>query len=359
MELGSHLKTKTVRSLVHIVEFAFLFIAVIALLTNYYTPTAQALSLGQRRVTLIDNEPSLTTTYEFYFDIMTVTSIGSMEFEFCTNNPLSGTPCTAPAGFNALGTSLAAEAGETGFSISGVSTSNRIVIGRVPAITSVGTKFYEFTNIVNPSTPNQTVFVRISTYPTSDGTGPFTDNGGVAFSTSETLTVNAYVPPFLILCVGVVVQPSCSTVTGSNINLGELNRNSPTTATSQYGVATNDPLGYQTYSFGNTMTSGNNVIPQLATQTPSTPGSSQYGINIRANTNPLVGQNPAGAGSGVLSTQYDDSNLFKFQNGDLLASSTVSTDFNTYTISHLVNVSAAQPPGRYSTTLTVVGIASF
>lgn len=359
MELGTHLKTKKVRSFVHAFEFACLFIAVIALWTSYYSPSAQALSLGQRRVTLIDNEPSITTTYEFYFDIMTVSSIGSMEFEFCTNNPLSGTPCTPPVGFNATGASLAAQAGETGFSISGVSTANRLVLGRLPAVTSVGTKFYEFTNIINPSTPNQTVFVRLSTYPTNDGTGAFTDNGGVAFATSQTLTVNAYVPPFLILCVGVVVQPNCSTVTGTNISLGELSRNSATTATSQYGVATNDPLGYQTYSFGNTMTSGNNAIPGLATQSPSSPGSSQYGINIRANTNPVVGQNPAGAGSGVLSTQYDDSNLFKFQNGDLLASSIVSTDFNTYTISHLVNVSAAQPPGRYSTTMTVVGIASF
>ncbi len=267
----------------------------------------------------------------FYFDIVSSNTVGSIVFEYCTNSPLAGTPCTAPTGLDLTGATLAAESGETGFSISGTSTINRLVIGRTPTATIPGTKFYEFTNIINPTNSNETTYVRISTHASSDGTGLIVDDGGTAFAISPNLNINAYVPPFLILCVGVTVQPNCAATSGTNIDLGVLASTFTAAASSQFGIATNDNLGYQAYAVGTTMTSGNNIIPALPTQTPSIVGQSQFGINIRANTSPSVGQDPAGLGTAALTTLYDDPNLFRFQSGDQVAASTTSTDFNIFT----------------------------
>ena len=359
MDIGSHINTTNVRRLVHAAESLLLALIVCVSLATLTTDNVRAASLGPRRITITDSAPSANTTHEFRFDIETVHSVGSIEFQYCSNSPLSGTPCTAPAGLNVSGASILSQLGESGFSIHPNTTANRIVISRAAANTTIGTKTFTFDPITNPSTPNQATFVRISTFPSTDGTGAFTDNGGVAFVVTANLTVNAYVPPFLILCVGVTVAGDCSTVNGTNIDLGVLASSITSAASSQFGVATNDPLGYQTYAVGTTMTAGNNVIPALTVQSPSSVGASQFGINVRANTVPSIGQNPTGVGSGILSNLYDDPNLYRFQSGDMLANATLPSDFNIYTISYIVNVDSSQAPGRYSTTMTIVGIAAF
>ncbi len=144
-------------------------------------------------------------------------------------------------------------------------------------------------------------------------------------------------------------------------DFGEFSSTTATGVTSQMSVATNDGTGYNAFVTGQTMTSGTNIIPALTTQTASSPGTSQFGINLRANSSPSVGSNPqvGPVASGVPDANYNTPNIFRFVNGERVASATTSTGFNRYTISYLVNVSADQAPGLYATTLTYTAVASF
>jgi hypothetical protein len=141
--------------------------------------------------------------------------------------------------------------------------------------------------------------------------------------------------------------------------MGILSSNSANKGQSQYAVATNDPTGYNVFATGTTMTSGNNLIPSLTLPTASLPGTGQFGINLRANLIPVVGQDPVGFGTGLPSANYNIPNRYLFNDGDNISSSSLPSDYNRMTVSYLVNVPKAQPPGIYSTTLTYVATVHF
>ena len=107
------------------------------------------------------------------------------------------------------------------------------------------------------------------------------------------------------------------------------------------------------------MTAGNRTIPALASPALSQPGVSQFGINLRQNTVPSVGANVDGIGTGVASASYNTPNVYRFNSGDTIANSPLSTEWNRYTISYLVNVADSQPAGRYASTLTVIATTTF
>lgn len=320
---------------------------------------AMAAFLDNRSVTIASPAPQATTTHQFQFNIATAGTLGSIELEYCANGPLIGTPCTAPVGLSLSDASLSAQTGETGFSISSSSTDNKFILTRlaVPAVPQ--TASYEFSGAVNPSATNQSVYVRISTFASEDATGPRIDTGAVVFSTSSGLGTLLYVPPHLTFCVGITVSADCANAQGNGMQLGELSATAPRVATSQFAGATNDFNGYSVAIFGTTMTSGNNSIPAVGAPAASRPGSSQFGINLRANSDPAVGQNRTGIGTATVGSAYSTPNRFMFLSGSRLVSSSLATNFNTFTVSYLVNINADQPPGIYSTTATFLATASF
>ena len=320
---------------------------------------AKAADLYNRKVTIGTSRPSEVTTHDFAFNLSTPSVVGSVEFEYCENSPIIGSPCIAPAGLDVSGTALSSQAGETGFSVHANTSANRIVISRVPIVAVPQPASYDFSNIINPSTANDTYFVRIGTFASDDGTGARTDAGSVAFALTDSLTTTGFVPPFLTFCVGLTVAVDCSTATGDFIDFGELLRTNPSTATSQYSGATNDLTGFNVSVHGNTMTSGSNLIPALATNGASSSGTSQYGLNLRQNSSPTIGQNPSGTGTSTVATGYDIANSFRFVSGETISSSPLPTEFNRFTVTYLVNVSQAQQPGIYAATMTYVATASF
>lgn len=319
---------------------------------------SQAAVLTSRSVRLTTSSPGVTTVHTFSFNIPSSNSLGSILMEYCINDPIVGAPCVAPTGLNVLGSSVTAQSGAVGFSIHPNSTANRLILTRPPAPIAPGASSYEISNVVNPAMLATSVFVRISTYGSTDASGTRIDEGAVVFSTSGGLGTNGFVPPFLTFCVGVAVAPDCTNTSGNSINLGELSFTEPRSATSQFAGATNDVNGYSVNLFGTTMTSGNNTISALPAPAGSSAGTSQFGINLRSNSNPAVGQNPIGAGTLAPSADFNTPDQFAFYSG-ILASSTLSTDFNTMTVSYLVNVPNGQAPGVYSTTATFVALVTF
>ncbi len=318
-----------------------------------------AAPLEQRSIRVGSSVAAAITTHRFQFRIVNPISLGSIEFEYCTNSPFVGGACTAPTGFSLTNASLTGQTGATGFTIHPNTTTNKLILGRGPAAVAPPVNAtYTIANVNNPSQARQTVFVRISTFASNNGTGARGETGTVVFSTARGLSIGGFVPPYLIFCVANTVNANCTITEGNYLSFGELSPTTTQAVTSQFAVATNDPAGYVTTVSGVTLTSGNNVIPALTSATPSTPGVSQFGINLKANTTPTVGSNPSGVGTGVPQPNYNTTNSFAFNSGNLVIS-TLPSDFNVFTVSYIANVSSGQPPGVYSSTITYITTVLF
>jgi len=338
---------------------SFVFICLILLGIIVKAPVS-ADTLTQRSITVSLATPSVVTSHNFQFTIPSTANIGSIVFEYCSNSPLFVFACTAPAGLNVSSANLVSQSGNGGFSLDNAdTTANKLVISRPSAAGAMVASGYLFDNITNPSSIGQTTYVRISTYASLDGSGSYSDNGAVAFATQSIFNVDAYVPPFLRLCVGIIVAPDCSSFSGDSIDLGELSSTQARAGQSQFATATNDPSGYVIFALGTTMTSGNNIIASLPGPAPSFPGTGQFGINLRANLIPAIGQDPIGVGTGTPAANYNIPNRFTYNDGDTIASSTLNSDYNRMTVSYVVNIPSKQAPGIYATTITYVATVSF
>lgn len=319
-----------------------------------------ALPLSSRSITISTATPSAVATHSFQMTVASSDPIGSIEFQYCSNSPLLSDSCNAPAGLSLSGAVLSQQTGNTGFSVDGSdSSASTLIISRPPVAAATVPSSYVLTNVINPSAANQTTYVRITTYGSSDAAGSYIDNGSVAFSTQTNFAVGAYVPPFLNFCTGVTVASDCSQAQGDSLDLGTLSAQTPNDATSQFAASTNDVTGCDVYVLGTTMTSGNNVIPPVIFGPADHPGVDQFGINLRRNTAPAVGADPDGAGTVAPDAGYSSPNLFSFVPGSQIANSPESTDYSRVTVSYVVNVGSGQPPGVYSTTLTYLASAQF
>ncbi len=347
------------RHYLHRTTIYFLSILLVAVLFIAVMSSADASELKIRSVRLSTSQAGAPVQHLYTFNVPSTTPIGSIAFEYCTNSPLDNVACVAPAGLNLNSMTILGQTGNVGFSISPSSSANRIVLTRSASPGIITTSSYNFGNIINPVTSGETTFVRISTYGSVDGTGSYNDNGSVAFSTAELLQVNLYVPPYLTFCVGVFVTLNCNSVTGIVTDVGELEPTQTATASFQFSGATNDYTGFTTYLNGSTMTSGNNIINALGVNGGSVKGASQFGFNLRANTNPTAGLDPVGVGASVATAGYGSPNSFRFVDGEAITNSSVATDFKIFTATYIVNVPSNQSPGVYATTMTFTAVASF
>lgn len=321
---------------------------------------ASAAQLADRSIRVSDAQAAQNNvTYRVGLTTPSTSLVGSVRIQFCTNTSLiDDVTCTPPAGFDISSATLSSQTGMTGFVVSSNTTANEMVISRPPVLEPPTAAAFVFTGVVNPFNGG-TLFARVFTYPTSDGTGAFTDGGGLALYFRPSFGVSAEVPPFLKFCLGESISAfDCSTVTDPFSDIGILSPLVTGLAQSQMVVATNADGGYSMWVLGGTMTSGNNIIPAMGGGVSQT-GVSQFGINFRANTGPVIGQDPSGPGVATLASGYDQANQFRFQSGDLVASANGPDDNRKYTVSYIVNVNASQPGGVYATTLTYVALANF
>lgn len=323
-------------------------------------PVSAAPGLPNRSITIGSSQGGVTTDYDFQFDLTIADTLGSIRFEFCSNNPLPFQACTAPIGLDVSGVTLANQSGEIGFVVDGATTVNDLLLSRAPAVLTPQTVSYDFDDAVNPDNIGS-YYVRVITYASNDGTGPSTEEAGLAFAiTTDDFNVSAFVPPFLEFCVGInITSHNCATATGNAIDFGILSPDAVRSATSQMTAGTNGVGGVAISVIGTTMTSGVHTISALTNPTPSDPGANQFGINLRNNSAPNIGANPTGVGTTVPLGDYNLPNQFAFNTGDVIANSPMSTDFNTLTASYIVNVDEDQNPGVYTSTITYVATATF
>ena len=137
--------------------------------------------------------PSAISSYQFNFDTPTAGTVGSILFQFCSNSPTFGVDCIAPTGFDASQGFMSSQSGIGGFSFVSGMPQNEILLSRNPNFAAAQSNSYLFQNIVNTSDVGES-FARVSTYATSDASGPQTDDGGMAYSITNSLDIAAEVP---------------------------------------------------------------------------------------------------------------------------------------------------------------------
>lgn len=319
-----------------------------------------ATTLPNRYDKMSSSDTAVLTDHLIGFDISNNTApIGSISFEFCGNTPVIGDVCVPPVGFDISTSSLVSQSGETGFSILAPSSQNLVILSRPAQLPSIGPVSFEFNNVLNPSIIGS-FYLRIQTYTAIDATGLAIQEGGVALSTNDLFTVQTTVPPHLTFCASVTISAfDCSSANSYFIDFGEFSEVNTKFASSQMVAATNAEFGYSIFAAGTTFTSGNNTIPTPNSPSLSIPGTSQFGINLRANSQPLIGDDAVGPGTASPTPNYSSVNRFMYNQGDTVASATQSQDWKKYTVSYIVNIGPNQAPGVYSTTMTYICLANF
>lgn len=306
-------------------------------------------------------------------------NVGSIKFQYCTTAAGS---CTTPTGLVTTAATMGTQSGATGFTLNNT-TNGSPYITRTAATVTAGTAVsYQLLSVTNPTANNTSFYVRITSYTGTDGATGLVDSGSVAASTAEPIVLSGVMPESLIFCTGATVTLNCTSSTSGVISFDRLFSPTDTAvATSQMAASTNAERGYSITVNGTTLTSGSNTIPAMATQAAGTRGSSEFGMNLRANTTttstPAFGAEltPASNGTalkGQANTGYQTVDQFKFVSGDAVANSASSggalgtvgtspgpTNSQVYTASYIVNASGIQPPGTYTTTLTYICTALF
>ncbi len=351
-----HLKPKR---LLHLALAGVMLIAVIAPVNINSVSAAQ---ITGRKVTLSSSSAAAsaaTTSYTFNFTVPSSTVLQSFEALACTT--ASGT-CTTPTGFSVSSATISQPTNlgdASGWTVN-TSTAGSLRLvksGNVAAPT--GAQTVVFNNVQNPTTTNTTFYLRMSTF--SDAAwSTAVDTGTVAASTANQISLTGTMDESLTFCTGTsITGTNCGTVAGSTVNFGTFSTSATSTGTSVMAASTNGSSGYSITVNGATMTSGANTIPALATQTASSIGSGQFGLNLKANATPSVGANVSGSGSGTATSNYNTADQFRFVTADSVASASASTNANAFTVSYIVNVGGAQAAGNYTATMTYICTATF
>jgi hypothetical protein len=331
----------------------------IILLTCLLPAQSFADELINRSISLQNDTASVATNYTAMFTTNVSATVGSVEIEFCSNTPFENDSCTAPTGMDDSNAELTYQSGLSDFILNSVAP-NEMILSRTPSFVNAPlTQTLTLSDIINPSAAGG-YYARIYLYSSDDATGPVIDFGGLAFAISANILISSYVPPYLTFCAGITITGyNCTSANGSYINFGNLSPNFTSKGDSQLLVATNATNGYVIQDYGTTMTSGNNIITAMTNDDASKVGVSQFGINLRSNNIPAVGNDPSGSGNGQPTPAYNLPNQYQFVDNDTIANSPSADNYRKYTVSYVVNISSAQAPGIYANTLTYVCMGSF
>ena len=337
-------------------ELVALFLALFV----FALPAGASTRLEERSLMMVTNEPGAKTNYTVSFKYMTPTPINSVDLLFC-NNPIPYEVCVPPAGLNVANATLSNQTGETGYAIS-TKTPNHIVLSRYSnAIPTTALSSYTFSGITNPTDTSQAFSVRLRTHTSSDATGAQVDFGSVRGEIQRGITLRTQVPPMLVFCLAQQVDYGCTKTNDTfYTDMGQLDSDSTLTAKSQMAVGTNASGGFAVTAVGIPFSAGTNVIPSPAVPTKSEQGTNQFGINLVANDLPNVGDDPEGEfANAVASTDYSQTNKYKYVSGDVVAYSPNVSLMKKFTVSYILNSSPSLHAGVYSTTLTYIASGRF
>jgi hypothetical protein len=351
-------------------------------------------------------------SYTIRFQTATAGAIEGVVVDFCDNTPLIGVACTYTSGqsISLAGVALSSTTGGTGWittvgnwtlglssplltiTDAGNSTSQPINTTVTFVLTGFTNPNYTPTCIGGGTPPNCSFYARILTYTTPGGatgytptsTGAPTDQGGIALSTNQAITVTSKVQEQLIFCV--YTGASCS-AGGSAVSLGDTNDILYTTGPfvdkhTTYSVTTNAANGAIVRLLGSQLSGSAGTITAMgATPIIDTPGSNQFGMcswstgtvtvypadGTHAYTNCTTALVTQSAGTTTTGGDDADSTTWAFDASGTTGStstygwelSTVSAGTGTATVAFVGNVSVSQQAGVFTTTLKFVATGAY
>jgi hypothetical protein len=350
---------KNLRGKLYILAALLLFFASSS---SLFTPgTANAAGqLTSRKLTLGSSAGNTATTWAFTFTQTETTALNGITFQVCTT--ASGA-CSAPGSWTNAGSAFTSltynGSAQTGWALDNAAGYLRVK-NNTSATAVSGPVVVNFSSVTNPNTTNGTFYVRVLTYSGDDYTSQV-DNGVVAASTSQQLNLSATVDETLTFCTATsgITTSSCAGATGSAVSFGTLSASSTNSAVSQLGVGTNAGTGYAITVNGTTLTSSGNTVTALASQTASSSGSEQFGLNLRDNATPNVGTDPDGSGTATPTATYNTVDQYRFITGETVASKGSSDQFRRFHASYIANIDTATEAGAYTSVLTYICTATF
>jgi hypothetical protein len=148
------------------------------------------------------------------------------------------------------------------------------------------------------------------------------------------------------------------TVSSDRVDLGVLSSSVTASKTNTIQAFSNSHGGYVLKVYGQTLTANTETITAIgASAQASALGTEQFGINLVANTIPLIGANPT-LRSAVLDADYGTVNQFAFANNDTVATSN-KPSIDDFTVSYIANIAGGTAAGLYQTTITFALTSNF
>jgi len=148
-------------------------------------------------------------------------------------------------------------------------------------------------------------------------------------------------------------------VNTASINFGALSSSTTATANATFSVIDYTSYGYNVITMGSPPSNGTHTLANMATTATSQVGVEQFGLNLRANTSPIAfGADPSG-GFGTWGSGYGTVNQYKYNPGDIIATSAKSSGQTNFTLSYIVNASVTTGGGSYSGQQTLICVGTY
>jgi len=271
-----------------------------------------------RSITIASSKPSATNVkYKVGFTNATGGNIGGVVVDFCSNDPIIGDACTAPAGFdiNKATTTVTSQTTLAGFALDTTNSSanKAIITNATPQNVTVSSAItFELgngttTGITNTSATGS-FYARIYTYATqaaaqghSQGTPTgYIDYGGVALSTAAVINITAKVQETLSFCVyptgaGVCGDDPSFTIGHAAGTATIIDSSVIDTAAARFSISTNANGGVAIRMKGDTLKSGANDIDPKLTFGALTAGTENFGFYISTTGTGIAFDNGYGA----------------------------------------------------------------
>ncbi len=366
-------------------------------------------------------EGAVDVTYTVSFDTAAVgnPSTEAVVVQYCSDSPIVGDSCAelnsfswfSPGGSNDYtNISLANQAGVADWQVDSNTDAGTLVLTRtggaaaVPTGTTISFDVGDvaaFDGVVNPSVTNQSYYMRVITYATAAGAqayvtgspGTHIDDGGLALSTAQQVTINARVQEKLIFCTSTALDPGaqCTGLSGSTVDLGVLDTGTVNVASTESNpayvqITTNASQGATISYIGDTLKVGSATCSDADTDlegatevdtdvcinydndptggtytTLLAPTNEQWGMAITAITD-----DAAGATSNLAAiAAYDDTGAAGEYAFDANTVTEIANTTNTVASSEQLEIDFAAtaeittPTGLYSSTLTFIATSTF
>lgn len=334
--------------------------------------------LTHRSATLGSSEMAASTSVKFQWGADLSGVVRGIRLQVCTS-PTYSQPCVKPSGTSFTTSSLDAVQGalSSGWNYSTTFTEAILTKSAGNSVSRGATCAVIIKQFTNPSSIG-TFYFRVTTYTSTNLTvGAELDFGAVAVSTARIISngASATYNNTLVFRLANQVDADCGGQTDvvdpadSSSDFVTLAPNPASLAassvgTAQFCVATNAQGGFAVVyrdaalggpgkGFNNgTHEFDNDGVGGTVNQFVSTPGIEQFGFNLRANTDPLVGANPdqSAALSDLANVNYSTLNRFSYDdsgNPTSLVTKASQTLAARYTLSFVANIADKTPGGTY------------